>query len=50
VTFDTFNGEPSDLSFDLGSSAQVGFPLQAGTWVYFCSIHPSMQGTLEVGG
>ncbi|MGB7860377.1 MAG: hypothetical protein WBM90_07760 [Acidimicrobiia bacterium] len=50
VTFESFNGEPSDIRFDLGSSAKAGFSLAPGTWVYFCSIHPSMRGTLEIEG
>lgn len=50
VTFETFNGAPSDVEIGLGSGAEAGLPLQSGTWAYFCSIHPSMRGTLEVEG
>ena len=49
VVMDTHDGEAADLPpVELNPSTTIGFPLPAGEWTYFCSIHPAMKGSLSV--
>jgi plastocyanin len=49
VQMDTFDGAPADEEpVRLGTEEEGGITLEPGTWTYFCTIHPSMTGTLVV--
>ena len=48
LTFDS--GEVDTGTLGLGESATFTAPTAPGTYTFFCSIHPSMQGQLEVQG
>jgi plastocyanin len=49
VQMDTFEGAPTDEEpVRLGTDEEGGISLEPGTWTYFCTIHPSMTGTLIV--
>jgi plastocyanin len=49
VQMDTFEGAPADEEpVRLGTDEEGGISLEPGTWTYFCTIHPSMTGTLIV--
>jgi len=51
VQMDTFEGAPADDEpVRLGTDEEGGITLEPGTWTYFCTIHPSMTGTLVVEG
>ena len=51
VQMDTFEGVPAEEEpVRLGTDEEGGITLEPGTWTYFCTIHPSMTGTLVVEG
>ena len=51
VQMDTFDGAPADEEpVRLGTDEEGGITLEPGTWTYFCTIHPSMTGSLIVEG
>ncbi|MGH8916425.1 MAG: cupredoxin domain-containing protein [Acidimicrobiia bacterium] len=51
VQMDTLDGNPVDMeALRVGVDEQGDMSLEEGTWAYFCAIHPSMTGTLVVGG
>ena len=51
VQMETFDGAPADEEpVRLGTDQEGGLTLEPGTWTYFCTIHPSMTGTLVIGG
>jgi plastocyanin len=51
VQMDTIDGAPADEEpVRLGTDEEGGITLEPGTWTYFCTIHPSMTGTLVVDG
>ncbi len=51
VQMDTLDGNEVDMeALRVGVDEQGDLSLEAGTWAYFCVIHPSMTGTLGVGG
>lgn len=51
VQVDTQNGAPVDVEpVRLGADQEGELALDAGTWTYFCTIHPSMTGSLVVEG
>jgi plastocyanin len=51
VQMETFEGAPADEEpVRLGTDEESGLTLEPGTWTYFCTIHPSMTGTLVVEG
>ncbi len=51
VQMDTFDGAPADEEpVRLGTDEEGGITLEPGMWTYFCTIHPSMTGTLIVEG
>jgi plastocyanin len=51
VQMETFEGALADEEpVRLGTDEEGGLTLEPGTWTYFCTIHPSMTGTLVVEG
>jgi plastocyanin len=51
VQIDTHDGSDVDMEpIRLGVDEQGEVNLQAGNWTYFCTIHPSMTGSLIVEG
>ena len=49
VQMDTFDGAPADVEpVRLGNDQEGELSLEPGTWTYFCTIHPSMTGSLVV--
>ena len=51
VQMETLDGAPADVEpVPLGNDQQGELSLEAGTWTYFCTIHPSMTGSLVVEG
>jgi plastocyanin len=51
VQIDTRDGAPVDMEpVRLGMDQEGELSLEPGTWAYFCTIHPSMTGTLVVEG
>lgn len=51
VQMDTRDGAPTEVEpVRLGTDQEGELSLEPGTWAYFCSIHPSMTGTLVVQG
>jgi plastocyanin len=49
VQMETFDGAPADEEpVRLGTDEEGGLTLEPGTWTYFCTIHPSMTGSLVV--
>jgi plastocyanin len=51
VQMETFDGAPADEEpVRLGTDQEGGLTLEPGTWTYFCTIHPSMTGTLVIEG
>jgi plastocyanin len=49
VQIDTHDGSAVDIEpIQLGTDQEGMVALEAGTWTYFCTIHPSMTGTLLV--
>jgi plastocyanin len=46
---ETHDGAPADVEpVRLGPDQEGELLLESGTWDYFCTIHPSMTGTLVV--
>ena len=46
---ETFDGAPADVEpVRLGTDQEGEVSLEPGTWTYFCTIHPSMTGSLIV--
>jgi plastocyanin len=51
IQMETFDGASADEEpVRLGTDQEGGLTLEPGTWTYFCTIHPSMTGTLVIGG
>jgi len=51
VQMETLDGAPADEEpVRLGTDEEGGLTLEPGTWTYFCTIHPSMTGTLVIEG
>lgn len=51
VQMDTIEGAPADVEpVRLGTDQEGELSLEPGTWTYFCTIHPSMTGSLVVEG
>ena len=51
VQMDTHDGAPVDMEpVRLGADQEGELALDPGTWTYFCTIHPSMTGSLVVEG
>lgn len=50
VTFDTRDEQPFELGESLPEGGRLDLDLEPGTYTYFCAIHPTMSGTLVVGG
>ena len=51
VQMDTIDGAPADVEpVRLGTDQEGELSLEPGTWTYFCTIHPSMTGSLIVEG
>jgi len=51
VQMETLDGAPADEEpVRLGTDEEGGITLEPGTWTYFCTIHPSMTGTLVIEG
>jgi len=51
VQMETLDGAPTDEEpVRLGTDEEGGLTLEPGTWTYFCTIHPSMTGTLVIEG
>ena len=51
VQMETLDGAPVDVEpVRLGPDQEGELPLEPGTWTYFCTIHPSMTGSLTVEG
>jgi plastocyanin len=51
VQIDTRDGAPVEMEpVRLGMDQEGEVSLEPGTWAYFCTIHPSMTGTLVVEG
>jgi plastocyanin len=49
VQIDTHDGSAVDMEpIQLGTDQEGMVTLEPGTWTYFCTIHPSMTGTLLV--
>ena len=49
VQMETFDGAPADVEpVGLGTDQEGELSLDPGTWTYFCTIHPSMTGSLVV--
>jgi len=49
VQMETVNGAPADVEpVRLGNDQEGELTLEPGSWAYFCSIHPSMTGSLVV--
>ena len=49
VKMETFDGAPADIEpVRLGTDQEGELSLDPGTWTYFCTIHPSMTGSLVV--
>jgi len=49
VQMETFDGAPEyEEPVRLGTDEEGGLTLEPGTWTYFCTIHPSMTGSLVV--
>ena len=48
IQMETLDGAPSDVEVQLGTDQEIELSLDAGTWTYFCTIHPSMTGSLMV--
>ncbi len=49
VQMDTIDGAPADVEpVGLGTDQEGELSLEPGTWTYFCTIHPSMTGSLIV--
>jgi plastocyanin len=49
VQMETHDGAPADVEpVRLGPDQEGELLLESGTWDYFCTIHPSMTGTLVV--
>jgi plastocyanin len=51
VQMETLDGAFADEEpVRLGTDEEGGLTLEPGTWTYFCTIHPSMTGTLVIEG
>ena len=51
VQMDTHDGAAADVEpVRLGTDVEGELSLEPGTWTYFCTIHPSMTGSLLVEG
>ena len=51
VQMETLDGAPADVEpVRLGTDQEGELALEPGTWTYFCTIHPSMTGSLTVEG
>jgi plastocyanin len=49
VQMETIDGAPADVEpVRLGTDQEGEISLDPGTWTYFCTIHPSMTGSLIV--
>jgi plastocyanin len=49
VQMETLDGAPADVEpVRLGTDQEGELSLEPGTWTYFCTIHPSMTGSLVV--
>jgi len=48
-TLTATEGEFNTGSLDGGASAEITLPTEAGTYTFFCTIHPTMTGEIIIG-